>query len=78
MTEPTFGRYFELFDLTDIANSMKGNKTPLLVLVGEHDPAITLDLMNKTFLAWFANAKVEVVSNSGHYPMQETPFISRP
>lgn len=31
----------------------------------------------RTFLAWFANAKMEVASNSVHNPMQ-APFISHP
>lgn len=73
VSEPAFADYFRMFDQTDISASVKGNPTPLLVMVGEHDPAINEELMRKTYLAWYPNAKLDVVRNSGHYPMQETP-----
>ncbi len=29
--------------------------------------------MRATFIQWYPNAKLEVMSNVGHYPMDETP-----
>ena len=46
---------------------------PLLVIAGEHDAALTPDVMRGTFLQWYPNAKLEVMANAGHYPMDETP-----
>ena len=43
------------------------------VIVGEHDPAITADVMKDTYLAWYENAELETLRNAGHYPMQEAP-----
>ena len=73
VTEPAFGDYFKAFDGTDISASVKGNKTPILVAVGEMDPAVNPGLMKDTWMAWYPNAKLEVIRNCGHYPMQETP-----
>lgn len=73
VTEPAFGNYFRTFDRTDISASVKGNETPILVAVGEMDPAINPTLMQETYLSWYPNAKLEVIRNCGHYPMQEAP-----
>jgi len=43
------------------------------VLAGEYDFAIPPELMERTYLEFYPNARLEVIPNSGHYPMQETP-----
>ena len=43
------------------------------VIVGAHDPALSADVMKSTYLAWYPNARMEVMENAGHYPMHETP-----
>ncbi|MGB1274498.1 MAG: alpha/beta fold hydrolase, partial [Nannocystaceae bacterium] len=58
---------------TNFVEEANGLETPLLVLVGEHDGAITEDVVKQTFLQWYPNAKHDVLVNAGHYPMQETP-----
>jgi pimeloyl-ACP methyl ester carboxylesterase len=73
VTEPAFADYFRMFDETNFADEVKGNTTPLLVVIGEHDPAVNEDVMRATYLAWYPNAQFEIIRNSGHYPMQETP-----
>lgn len=52
---------------------MQGDRTPLLVAVGEHDAALTPEVMQQTWLQWHKGAELAVIANSGHYPMQETP-----
>jgi pimeloyl-ACP methyl ester carboxylesterase len=47
---------------------------PLLVLTGEHDPRFDAALMRRTYLAWYPQARLEVLDNAGHYPMNETPL----
>lgn len=66
-------RYLEMFWKTNFVDEVKGNATPLLVLVGDKDPGIDEAAMKKTFLAWHANAEVQTITNCGHYPMQECP-----
>jgi pimeloyl-ACP methyl ester carboxylesterase len=50
-----------------------GKTTPVLVLVGEHDPAIQKDGMEATYLTWYPNASLETIGNAAHYPMDESP-----
>lgn len=49
-------------------------KLPLLALVGEHDPRFDAALMRRTYLAWYPQARLQVLANAGHYPMNETPL----
>ncbi|MCA9690775.1 MAG: alpha/beta hydrolase [Nannocystaceae bacterium] len=72
-TRDAFADYFVAWAKTDFVAEANGLTTPLLVLPGEHDPALTVDVMKQTFLAWYPNARMEVLANAGHYPMQETP-----
>ena len=44
-----------------------------MVLVGEHDNAISKAVVDATLSNYLKNCKVEVIKNSGHYPMNETP-----
>lgn len=74
-TRDAFADYLVAFSRTDFADEAKGLETPIKVLVGESDPALTPDFMRETFLAWYPNAELEAIANSGHYPMQETPVI---
>ncbi|MCS6763157.1 MAG: alpha/beta hydrolase [Candidatus Protistobacter heckmanni] len=53
---------------------MDGNPTPVLAIVGEHDPSIHAELTRQTWLRWYPNARREVLANAGHYPMMEAPL----
>jgi pimeloyl-ACP methyl ester carboxylesterase len=72
-TRDAFAAYAKAFTKTNFFDAAKGLQTPLLVAIGEHDLALTKDVMNATFMQWYPNAKLEVIANSGHYPMLETP-----
>lgn len=72
-TRDAFADYFTAWTQTNFADKMAGSATPLLVLVGEHDPAINEAAMRATVMTWFPNARLEVLRNAGHYPMLETP-----
>ena len=58
---------------TDFSADVKGLPHPVQVIVGAHDPALSADAMKGTYLAWYPNARMEVMDNAGHYPMHETP-----
>lgn len=65
--------YMNMFCYTDFSESVKGLRTPILVLVGEHDFAGSEAFMRHTFMEWYPNAQLEWCKASGHYPMLETP-----
>lgn len=52
---------------------MRGNPVRVLVIVGEHDAALSAGLMRATWLACYPNATLGVMPNAGHYPVDETP-----
>jgi pimeloyl-ACP methyl ester carboxylesterase len=66
--------YMNMFFYTDFSESVKGLRTPILVLIGEHDFEKGNEaFMRRTFLKWYPNAQLEYCKASGHYPMIETP-----
>lgn len=68
-----FRCYLSHWGRDDFSAEVEGNPTPVKVLVGEHDPSMTAERMTSTWLAWYPNAELEVLSNTGHYPMYEVP-----
>ncbi|EWT01433.1 alpha/beta hydrolase [Intrasporangium oryzae NRRL B-24470] len=57
----------------DFADDVRGQQLPVLVAVGEHDPALGAETVKETWLPLFPNARLEVIPNAGHWPMFETP-----
>ena len=72
-TRDAFAHYFVAWSKTDFSSDVQGIKTPLKVLAGEYDPHLTAEVMQQTIMQWFPNAELEVLRNSGHYPMLEIP-----
>ena len=72
-TPEAFAGYFEAWANGDFSAEIKGKPHPVKVIVGQYDGALTPELMKATYLAWYPNAELEVMANSGHYPMDETP-----
>lgn len=69
-----FAGYFRAWSKEEFVADILGNKTPIKVIVGEHDPSLTPDIMKATYMEWYPNAELEVMPNAGHYPMDETPI----
>ncbi|MFK0289919.1 alpha/beta fold hydrolase [Streptomyces sp. NPDC090442] len=57
----------------DFAAKVAGHTLPVKVFVGEHDLAINAEAMRATWLKHYPQAELEVLANSGHYPMHELP-----
>ncbi|GAA1755493.1 MAG TPA: alpha/beta hydrolase [Tetrasphaera sp.] len=57
----------------DFLAEVEGKDLPVLVIPGEHDPALGEATVNQTWKPYFPNCSVEVMPNAGHYPMFETP-----
>lgn len=72
-TREAFGAYLQSWAREDFSAEVVGNPVPVRVMVGEHDPSLTVDVMRATWLVHYPNAKLEVIPNAGHYPMDETP-----
>ncbi len=68
-----FAAYFTAWSTTAFAERIQGQKLPVLVIAGEHDPAINPDVIKGTWLQHYPNARLELMANAGHYPMDETP-----
>ncbi|MDW5499276.1 alpha/beta hydrolase [Pseudomonas lundensis] len=68
-----FEAYFQSWAKDDCSAETYNCTVPLLLLIGEHDPALTLPIMDSTCVEWFVNVQVELLEGCGHYPMQETP-----
>jgi pimeloyl-ACP methyl ester carboxylesterase len=68
-----FAGYLQAWAKTDFSAEIKGKPHPVKVIVGEHDPSLTADVMKGTYLAFYPNAELEVMANAGHYPTDETP-----
>ena len=69
-----FAAYFKAWSKTNFVDAIKGNKTPIKVIIGQHDPSLTTEVMKATYMAWYPAAELEVMPNAGHYPMDETPI----
>jgi pimeloyl-ACP methyl ester carboxylesterase len=72
-TREAFAAYLKSWAKTDFSAEVIGNPAPVKVLVGEHDPGLTAEVMRATYLRWYPNASLETIANAGHYPMDETP-----
>lgn len=57
----------------DFLDDVRGADLPILVIPGEHDPALGEATVNQTWKPHFPNCEVRVMPNAGHYPMFETP-----
>ena len=72
-TQDAFAGYLRAWAKEEFVNDVMGSETPIKVIIGEHDPSLTADIMKATYLTWYKNAELEVMPNAGHYPMDETP-----
>ncbi|MFJ9060583.1 alpha/beta fold hydrolase [Streptomyces sp. NPDC102409] len=72
-TREAFGGYVKDWVSADLTERIVGSRIPVKVIVGEHDLALTAEVMRGTWLSHYPNAELEEIANSGHYPMHETP-----
>lgn len=68
-----FASYLRAWANGDFTAEINGNPVCMQVIVGEHDTALTEELMRQTYLRCYPNAELVVMKNAGHYPMDETP-----
>ena len=68
-----FRAYLDSWSRTDFHHRVKDNPTPVLLVVGAHDPALGEAAMTAGWLQWYPNARLEVLPEAGHYAPEETP-----
>jgi esterase len=73
-TPQAFAGYLKEWGTRDFSALVKGNPSRLKVIIGENDPSLNAELMNRTWLSWYPNSEMETLSNTGHYPMFEIPL----
>ena len=72
--EAAFLGYLDAWANGDFSSRLAGIASPVKIIVGEHDGAITPEFMQHSTLQHIPHAELEVMRNSGHYPMDETPL----
>jgi len=80
--------YLHAWARSDLSDQVKPDPgTPVKVIVGVNDPAMSADAMEQTWLVYFPNAELTILPDAGHYPMFEAPvslatsieeFLGRP
>ncbi len=69
-----FGDYLTAWAKTNFLERVQGKTLPVLVVAGQHDPALGEATCRDTWMKHYPNARLEVMPNAGHYPMDETPI----
>lgn len=70
-----FATYFASWALEDFAREAATVTAETLVIVGAHDPGITEAVARATWLTTLPQARLVVLPDSGHYPLNECPLI---
>jgi esterase len=69
-----FGAYLQDWARTDFSELVRGNPTPVKLIVGANDPSLTAERMERTWMTCYRNSTLETLPNAGHYPMHEVPL----
>ncbi len=72
-TADAFADYYVAFSKTDFSTEAKTVRTPMLVLVGQHDGGVNEEFVRASFPVLYPQVQIEILPNCGHYPMLETP-----
>ena len=72
--QAAFAAYLQAWAKADFSGKVQPDtSTPVKVIVGVNDPALSADVMEKTWLVCFPEAEMTILPDAGHYPMFESP-----
>ncbi len=74
-TEAAFAGALVAWGRTDFSAELADVRVPVHIFAGQHDPAVGIALLEGTTQRHLPQAEVEVLANSGHYPMFEVPVF---
>jgi pimeloyl-ACP methyl ester carboxylesterase len=75
-TEEAFAAYLLAWAKSDFSAQLKPDpSTPVKLIVGVNDPAMSADMVEQTWRVFFPNAEMTILSDAGHYPMFESPVV---
>jgi pimeloyl-ACP methyl ester carboxylesterase len=73
-SEQAFAAYLQAWAKSDFSAEAKvDTATPVKLIVGVNDPAMSADVMEHTWRVTFPNAELTILPDAGHYPMFESP-----
>ena len=73
-TVPAFAAYLQAWARSDFSAQGKvDTATPVKLIVGVNDPALSADVMEQTWRVFFPDAELTILPDAGHYPMFESP-----
>jgi pimeloyl-ACP methyl ester carboxylesterase len=72
--EAAFAAYLQAWAKSDFSDKAQPDtSTPVKLVVGVNDPALSADVMEQTWLVFFPEAEMTILPDAGHYPMFESP-----
>lgn len=74
-TRDAFAAYLESWALDDFAEAASALPHPVLIIAGGQDRGISEEWLRASWLAHLAHARIAVLPEAGHYPMDECPLI---
>jgi pimeloyl-ACP methyl ester carboxylesterase len=73
-TVEAFAAYLQAWAKSDFTAQAKvDTATPVKLIVGVNDPAMSANVMEQTWRVFFPNAELTILPDAGHYPMFESP-----
>ena len=73
-TVEAFAAYLNAWAKSDFSGKVQPDtSTPVKLIVGVNDPALSADVMEQTWMVFFPEAKMTILPDAGHYPMFESP-----
>ncbi|OIK27534.1 alpha/beta fold hydrolase [Streptomyces malaysiense] len=69
-----FGAWLDSWAGEDFHTEVTGSEVPALAVAGELDPALSPEVMRRTWLSWYRHGRLVALPGAGHYAMDETPL----